>query len=139
MSLIDKMSGGWNTACKKMAPFMATLRRALRATGTWLVKAWNFLCHMRKVIAAIPVGVGAVVLALYNQGHLPAKVGIGLQSSGDFTMLIDRELAVLGPIAITALCLLLMFLSKRTLTPWLVSLFTLAVPVLILVTNIFPA
>ena len=66
-------------------------------------------------------------------------VGLDLQITGDFDLQVVRELAVLGPVALTALCLLLMFVSRRTLTPWLVSVFTLLLPVLILFTNIFPA
>ena len=88
---------------------------------------------------AIPVGIGAVWLAMKNLVELPDTVGLNLQSDGTFSVLIAREIAVLGPIAITALCLLLMFCSKRTLTPWLVSVFSLAIPLLILVTNVFPA
>ena len=41
--------------------------------------------------------------------------------------------------ASSILCLLLMFGSKRTLTPWLVSVFSLALPLIILVINVFPA
>ena len=71
--------------------------------------------------------------------HLPAVVGLDLQVGGDFSIQVVRELAVLGPVAVTAVCLLLMFISRRTLTPWIVSLVSLALPLVILVTNIFPA
>ena len=33
----------------------------------------------------------------------------------------------------------MMFLSRRTLYPWLICLFSMLLPVLILVSNIFPA
>ena len=81
----------------------------------------------------------AVILALQNMVKLPVVVGLDLQTSGEFSIQIAREIAALGPMAITALCLLLMFCSKRTLTPWLVSVFSLLLPLLILVTNTFPA
>ena len=77
-------------------------------------------------------------LAFYNLEKLPKVVGLDLQISGDFDIQVVRELAVLGPVALTALCLLLMFISRRTLTPWLVSIFTLALPLLILLSNVFP-
>ena len=41
--------------------------------------------------------------------------------------------------ALTAVCLLLMFISKKVLYPWLISIFSLVLPILILITNIFPA
>ena len=76
---------------------------------------------------------------MYNMEKLPETVGLNLQLDGAFNVMITRELAVLGPVAITALCLLLMFCSKRILTPWFVSIFSLVLPVFVLVLNIFPA
>ena len=38
--------------------------------------------------------------------HLPAVVGLDLQVGGDFSIQVVRELAVLGPVAVTAVCLL---------------------------------
>ena len=87
---------------------------------------------------SVPFGVVAVILALRNMISLPVLVGLDLQSTGEFSIQLVREVAVLGPMAITAICLLLMFCSKRTLTPWLVSVFSLALPLLILFTNTFP-
>lgn len=139
MEWIDKAMEMWKTFCRKAAPtvekvtdFMAELKEAF-------LVIWRFACRMRKVILAIPVGWGAVSLAIYNQSRLPAVVGLFLEDSGEFSFQIARELAVLGPMALTALCLLLMFGSRRMLTPWLVSLFSLAIPVVILITNVFPA
>ena len=81
-------------------------------------------------------GVG---LAVYNEATLPALVGIDLQASGEYGQMIAREIAVLGPLALTALCLLFMFCSRRVVYPWLISIFSLVLPILILITNIFPA
>ena len=39
----------------------------------------------------------------------------------------------------TALCLLMMFLSRKTIYPWIISIFSLVLPFLLIVTNIFPA
>ena len=36
-------------------------------------------------------------------------------------------------------CLLLMFLSRRVIYPWLISIFTLVLPLLLLLSNIYPA
>ncbi len=129
----------WKKFQKDIQPAVEKTKRLSKAALAWLRVAWKNIVRLRKVIAAVPVGVGAVVLGINNLSKLPDSVGIDIQSDGTFSVLVARELAVLGPIAITAICLLLMFSSKRILTPWLVSLFSLAIPLLILITNVFPA
>ena len=97
------------------------------------------LFRLRKLVLAVPVGYAAVKLALYNRGNLPEQVGINLQSSGAFEQMITRDIAVMGPLGLTAACLLLMFCSRKAMYPWAISVFTLAVPILILFTNLYPA
>ena len=97
------------------------------------------LFRLRKVVMAIPVVYWAVKLALYNREHLPELVGIDLQSSGAFAQMISRDLAVMGPLGLTVACLLLMFCSRKAMYPWAISIFTLALPLLILFTNLYPA
>ena len=41
-------------------------------------------------------------------------------------------------LAVTALCLLMMFISRRTIYPWLISIFSLVLPILLIVTNMLP-
>jgi hypothetical protein len=60
-------------------------------------------------------------------------------ANGQFARLVEKEVAVYGPMGVTAVCLLLMVCSRRALYPWLISVFTLVLPVLILITNIFPS
>ncbi len=100
---------------------------------------WTWVFRLRSVGLAIPVAVAAVGLAVYNEATLPALVGIDIQASGEYSQMIAREIAVLGPLALTALCLLFMFCSRRVVYPWLISIFSLMLPILILITNIFPA
>lgn len=95
--------------------------------------------HLRKVFLAIPVVYYALKLASYNREHLPEVVGLNMMSNGVFAQTISRDLAVMGPLALTAGCLVMMFLSRKALYPWAVSLFTLALPVLLLVSNLYPA
>ncbi len=97
------------------------------------------LFHLRKIVLALPVVYYALRLAAYNMEHLPEVVGINLQSSGAFAMTIARNVAVLGPLGLTAACLLLMFCSRKALYPWAVSIFTLALPLLLLLSNLYPA
>lgn len=139
MNFIDSVMDKWNALLEKTQPFRGACSDFLSRLWKAFDVIWRYVRRLRKVIMAIPVGWGAVYLALYNQAHLPEVVGLDLQITGDFNIQVVRELAVLGPLAVTAVCLLLMFISRRTLTPWMVSLFSLALPVLILVTNIFPS
>lgn len=97
------------------------------------------LYRLRKVVLAIPVIYYALKLADYNMEHLPETVGINLQSNGAFAETISRSLAVMGPLGVTAACLVLMFCSRKALYPWAVSVFTLALPLLILLSNQYPA
>ena len=129
----------WKKLKADIQPAMENTKQFCVSAHAWIRVAWKNVVRLRKVIAAVPVGFGAVVLGINNLSKLPDSVGIDIQSDGTFSVLVARELAVLGPIAITAICLLLMFSSKRILTPWLVSLFSLAIPLLILITNVFPA
>lgn len=139
MSFLDSFAEKWQKISDKAQPALESTSAFCKKAGESIVLVWKYMVKLKKVILAVPVGVGAVLLALKNLTDLPETVGLNLQSDGTFTMLIARELAVLGPLAITALCLLLMFGSKRTLTPWLVSVFSLAIPLLILITNTFPS
>lgn len=98
------------------------------------------LCYrLRKFVLAAPVVYVALKLAAYNMEHLPEQVGLNLQSTGEFTMTIARSMAVIGPAGLTGACLLLMLCSRKALYPWAISVFTLALPVLLLVSNVYPA
>lgn len=97
------------------------------------------LYHLRKVVLAAPVVYAALRLAAYNASHLPESVGLNLQTNGEFAMEIARSAAVMGPLVLTGACLLLMFCSRKAMYAWAISIFTLAVPVLLLVSNLYPA
>ena len=103
----------------------------LRVIGQWIYK-------LRSVILAIPVVAVAIKLALQNLHRLPEYVGINMQASGEYAMMIERNVAVFVPLLVTAGCLLMMFISKKVLYPWLVSMFSLLLPLLLWVTNVFP-
>lgn len=107
-------------------------------TNFWKT-AWKWIYRLRSVILAVPVAAVAVVLAVHNQFRLPETVGINIQATGEYAQTITRSVAVLGPLAVTAVCLLMVFCSKKVMYPWLISLFSLVLPLLIYFTNIFPA
>ena len=94
---------------------------------------------LRKIFMAIPVVYLAIQIANANMERLPEVVGLNLQSNGQFALMVTRDYAVYGPMGITAFCLLLMFFSRKTIFPWVISIFTLILPYLIYLTNIYPA
>ena len=51
---------------------------------------------------------------------------------------ISRDLAVMGPLALTGGCLILMFCSRKAMYSWAISIFTLALPLLLLLSNAYP-
>lgn len=95
--------------------------------------------HLRKVVMAIPVIYFAFKIAAYNSEHLPVEVGLFLQSSGDFLRMVDRNTAVFLPLVITLACLGLMFFSRKAMYAWAISIFSLALPLLLLFSNLYPA
>ena len=97
------------------------------------------LYRLRAIFLAIPVIFLALRLAAYNSEHLPLLVGLNLQTTGEFAKTISRQTAVTMPLAATGGCLALMFVSKKPMYPWLISIFSLAIPVLLLITNMYPA
>lgn len=107
------------------------INRIISTVGTWLFR-------LRKPVMAAPVVYYAVKLAQYNRLHLPEQVGVNLQSTGEFAQYISRDLAVMGPLALTGGCLILMFCSRKAMYSWAISIFTLALPLLLLLSNAYP-
>ncbi len=99
----------------------------------------TWLYHLRKPVLAAPVIYFALRFAVYNSTHLPESVGLNLQSTGEFAIHISRYVAVVGPLALTGGCLAMMFLSRKAMYAWAVSVFTLALPILLLISNVYPA
>ena len=97
------------------------------------------LYRLRKVFMAIPVVYYAIKIAQYNMEHLPSVVGVNMQSNGIFTEMISRDVAVMGPLVITGACLVLMFFSRKALYTWAISIFTLVLPIILLISNRYPA
>lgn len=136
---MDKFMKSLRDFWARTRPFREKTARILRKLGRVFKLIGRWIYRMRSVLLAIPVAVAAVILAIRNAANLPEQVGINLQTSGEYAMMVNRSLAVMGPLAVTAVCLLLMFCSRRVVYPWLISLFSLVLPVLILITNTFPA
>lgn len=129
----------WQRFMDRVQIILSNLRVFFAKTAKILERFIAEISKLKKIIATVPVAVGAVVLAIYNMANLPKVVGLDLLENGAFTYQIPRGIAVFAPLAVTGVCLLLMFCSRRILTPWLVSVVSLLIPIAILITNIFPA
>lgn len=139
MDFFDKLSALWDQLCEKVNPTLKNGAAAGNKGVKFMRSAWVYVVKLRKIILAVPVAWAAIALALRNLAKLPALVGLDLQADGTFGIQMGKLPAVLAPLLVTAVCLLLLFCSKRTLTPWLVSVFSLTLPVIILIINTFPA
>ncbi len=98
---------------------------------------------LRGVFMAVPVAVTAVILAFFNALRLPETIMIHVPSFAEDEVIVkllelDKGTAIFAPLLITAVCLLLMFCSRRQVYPWLISVFTLVVPVFLLFVSVFP-
>jgi hypothetical protein len=111
----------------------------LRKIGSVLKSIAKWIYRLRGFFMAIPVVLAALYLATKNMARPPDEVGINLLANGQYEYLISRGLAVMGPLVVTGVCLVMMFLSRRTIFPWLISIFSLVLPWLIWITNVFPA
>lgn len=136
---MDKVLDFFRRVREKTAPVFEKMSEIFATIGNVLRKIGRFFFLIRKLLLAIPVVVGALYMAQYAKEHLPAQVGLLIQESGAYTYVIDQSVAITGCLAVTAACLLLMFCSRRTIYPWLISIFSLILPLVLLLTNIFPA
>lgn len=108
-----------------------------KKAGQTFVKICKWIYKLRGIILSVPVAVVAIYLAIRSSKALPASVGINLQASGEFATMIDRGLAVWVPLGITAGCIVFTCCSRRMTYPWLISIFTLVIPILLQLTNSF--
>ena len=110
-----------------------------RKLGPILKKLFKY----RGVVLALPVVAGSAILTTLNMAKLPAKVTLNLPAIADNEIVLklvemDKGTAVIVPVLVTAVCLLLMFCSRKQIYPWLISLFSLVLPIIILIAGMFP-
>lgn len=139
MNGTDKLMEKWHAFCEKIQPGLEQTGKVMGKIGYVLKQIGVWIIRLRKVFMAIPVVVVAMRLAFYCQKHLPEMVGIIVKADGEFYQMISKSTAVYGCLGITACCLLLMFCSRRAMYPWLISIFSLIVPIFLLISNMFPA
>ena len=125
-----KTPGKWSQFCQKAGT-------GLKKTGSILGIIWSWIFKLRKLILAIPVIAATAMLAVRNSERLPEDVELIFFTDSAYQS-IPKNVAVLGPVAITAMCLLLMMCSRKVLYPWIISIFTLILPVVIWLSTMIP-
>ncbi len=139
MSTTGNEKNGWQMFLNKAQLVWNWIMRFFAAAGRAVHVVVDYIGRMHKVFLGVPVIIAAIWLAKENAQRLPEMVGLGIQETGEYLQVVSRNAAVLGPFAVTAVCLVLMFLSRRAVYPWLISVFSLILPIVIWLTNIFPA
>lgn len=115
--------------------FVITIQGIWERIVTVFGTLFTWIFRLRKIFMALPVLYAAAELAKHNLQELPEMVGFDIQSTGEFAQMISRDTAVYGPFALTCVCIILMLLSRKTVYPWLISIFSLVLPLLIWVLN----
>lgn len=120
-------------------PWVQKTLQVLKKIGFVLKLTAKWCYQLRNLLLSIPVLVCAIVLAIRNSRLLPKVVGIGIRATGEYQFLFNRSAAVLLPLVVTCVCIVMIFCSKKVLYPWLISVFSLSLPLIIWISNMFPA
>ncbi len=139
MNFFESFKEKWNVFHEKNSRVLDTTGSVFGKIGYVIKQIFVWIYKLRKVFLALPVVILSVKIAMVNFARLPDMVGLELLSNGEYARMVSREFAVFVPLGLTAGCLVLMALSRKTIYPWLISLFTLVVPYLVYLTNIYPA
>ena len=139
MKQMEQLTAKWNELREKAAPHLQKVQAIWQKVMKYWLIARPWIWQFRKVLLALPVVYLALYFARLNWNVLPDLVGINLQSSGDYARYVSKELAVYVPLGVTGGCLTMMFLSRKTVYPWMICMFSMLLPLLVLITNVFPA
>lgn len=115
---------------QKLLNIMQKIWFVLKLTAKWAY-------DLRSLVLSIPVVVCAGALAIRNARLLPEMVGINMMANGTYRWVVSRGVAVTAPLGITILCVVLMLCSKKMTYPWLISVFSLLLPLVLWFTNMF--
>ena len=139
MKQFEQLSAKVNELRQKAAPYLEKADKGYQKAKHIWEKAKPWIWASRKILLSIPVVWLMLYFARLNWNVLPEQVGLNLQTTGEFAKTISRQTAVTFPLFLTGGCLVLTFLSKKSLYPWLISIFSLVIPIMLLITNMYPA
>ena len=91
--------------------------------------------RIRGILISLPVAAAAVYLAVYNSKRLPESVGLFIRTDGTFAVELTKNAALWVPLGITGICILVTAISKKVLYPWLISIFSLVIPIVFLLSG----
>ena len=139
MSFLDKMKTVFGNLWQKLN----TDPNGNPEDGEKVIQILKWIYKLRGVFMAIPVAIAAILLAMNNMVKLPEQLAVYFPAAAGEEIVvklleIDKGTAVIVPVLVTAVCLLLMFCSRRQIYPWLISIFSLVLPVFLLLISIFP-
>jgi hypothetical protein len=141
----------WVLFWQKVLPVLKAIGGFFVAVGHWISRFCAYIYKLRAIFLAVPVATVAVVQAMINTDRLPSTVEftmLWLDFAAEKTLFgplvmnvyyVSKEVAILGPMTLTAVCILLTLFSKRTLFPWIISVLTLLLPTLLYLANVYPA
>lgn len=150
MNWLDKIVEKWNWLVGKVRPVWEATKNVIGSIGHVFALLWKYIYMFRGILISAPVAAAAVLVASWGQKNLPEMVDIthvvvDKEAEGALLGLfvmtseqISRDVAVGAPLFLTALCLVFTILSKRTLYPWLISVFTLCLPIVMYFLNTYP-
>lgn len=115
--------------------------------GAFIHAVGVFLFCLRKPVMTIPVVYAALKIARVGLEYLPDRVRlellpseifVNLSQDGAYILEMAKEQFLYGSLALTGICLVLMWCSRKTVYPWIISIFTLILPLVVLISNIYP-
>jgi hypothetical protein len=139
MANMESIKEKWAAFKTKAQPGLEKAGKIAGVTGRVFYWIGYVLYSLRGIFLSLPILYLAKQVRDLCTEKLPETVGLFLQSSGDFAMMMPRDTALQYCLLVTCGCLIMMLLSRKTLYPWLISLFSLVLPLLILLINAFPA
>lgn len=133
---------------EKLQPVFEIIGDIFCSIGHFFKIIWQMIVRLRKIFMAAPVIIVALRLAKLCDEQLKGAFRFYIldvvQSFQEADLVVrqvemTKEMAIICPLAVTGTCLLLMFLSRRTVFPWLISIFSLVLPIFVLVAGFLPA
>lgn len=114
-----------------------------KGAGNTFLYICQWIFKLRSLFMAIPVVFAAIVLAIRNSTQLPEKISVYFPSTSAEKVVVkltelDRGTAVTIPLLITGACIALMCCSRRTVYPWIISIFSLVLPLFFWFVGMYP-
>ena len=150
MNWLDRIVEKWNWLVGKVRPVWNVIKKIFSVIDTIFRVIWKTIYGLRGILISAPVAAAALVVAAWGREKLPEVVEIThvvIDRDAEDALLglfvmtteqITRDVALFVPLVLTGFCLVMTILSKKTLYPWLISVFTLCLPIVMYFLNTYP-